>query len=94
MNRSEDIFPREDLRSELPLSSKLEKQRLLGSFQLRGVLQRGRRGNFSVNGEEFFISSETWIHGDPKPGSIVEVKGVVRQGLGLLATKVSLRPTA
>jgi hypothetical protein len=75
--------------SDIPLKFMQRKNiRTLGNFNLKGLLQRGRRSVFSVNGEDFFISPETWIVGDPTVGQIVEVHGIVRSGLGLQATKL------
>lgn len=49
-------------------------------FTLEGQIMRGNRGAFSVAGEDFVISNDTWIFGDVVVGALATVHGVTKNG--------------
>jgi len=50
------------------------------TFDLHGVLDvRGEK--FSIDGEEFLVSPDTWVVGQPKHGSLAKVKGTYEDGV-------------
>jgi hypothetical protein len=62
----------------------------LSSFRLQGTLKPGERTDYSVDGEDFEITRETWIMGELTYGSAVQVKGIFKPGIGRFATKITV----
>lgn len=52
-----------------------ERKIRLGDFSVEGTLERGLRCRFSVAGEDFDISDNTWVVGRLEFGAKVKVKG-------------------
>lgn len=56
--------------------------RTIQTFDLKGVLElRGER--FTIDGEEFRVSPDTWVVGTPKSGAMAKAKGVYEDGVPL-----------
>ena len=49
---------------------------------LRGIITTGKRAPYAVNGDEFYITDDTWIVGDLEVGCIAEVRGHYVIGVG------------
>jgi hypothetical protein len=54
--------------------------RTVQTFDLKGVLEL-RGESFTIDGEEFRVSSDTWVVGTPKSGVMAKVKGVYEDGV-------------
>jgi len=62
----------------------------LARFMDQGIVKRNAQGQFTLNGEDFYIDENTFVVGDITPGDVVRIVGVIRSGKGRYATKVSI----
>lgn len=51
-----------------------------GAITVAGVIQRGQQAAYSINGQDFEITPDTWIFGDVKYGLSATVQLVHVQG--------------
>lgn len=62
------------------MSRRSHKPQVSQTFDLKGVLElRGEK--YTIDGEEFLVSDETWVVGIPKSGAVAKVKGVYEEGV-------------